>query len=87
MGRPIVFQISEVECYCGGKGDQTPKLFLYENGQVKISEILDRWYEGGINPNKPVYNYFKIKSNSGDLYLLRFNTNRQVWSVKKLNDV
>lgn len=85
MIKPVVFEITQTECYCGAKGDEYPRSFKYSDQQVVISEILDRWYESGVNRVQPVYNYFKIKSDKGDLYLLRYNIFRKIWSVKKLD--
>jgi hypothetical protein len=47
-----------------------------------VSEILDRWYEGGIKPNDPMIDYFKVRTNEGRVFLLRYLRLFDLWTVK-----
>ena len=82
MTRPVVFEITPVKCYSGSKGDEIPKSFKYIDKTIDVYDIFDRWYEGGQTPTQSIYNYFKIKTIDGQIFLLRHNVNRGSWSVK-----
>ena len=43
----MIFKLIEVESYCGYRPDERPISFSYNNKRVEVSEIVDRWFEGG----------------------------------------
>lgn len=76
----MVFEIVEVQTYCGGRADERPVSFLYREEKIVVDEIIDRWYESGQKAGGPVYNYFKV--HTGDrFYILRHNLKHGAWSV------
>jgi hypothetical protein len=52
----------QVEAYSGYKANERPVAFIFQGRRWEISEILDRWYEGGMNPEQPIVDYFKVKT-------------------------
>ena len=50
-------------------------------GGLKILEVLDRWYEGGMDPSGVAHNYFKVKTPDGEIFLLRYTPRFQSWTV------
>jgi hypothetical protein len=68
-----------VECHSGYRADEYPKSFYREDKKYEIKEILDRWYQGDLNPEYPVANYFKILTTSGEQYLLKHEVDRDKW--------
>jgi hypothetical protein len=42
----------QVEAYSGYKANERPVAFIFHGRRWEISEILDRWYEGGVNPEQ-----------------------------------
>ena len=46
----------------------------------KILEILDRWYEDGIEPGKPAADYFKVNAEGG-IYILPYTAETDTWFV------
>jgi hypothetical protein len=77
----VNYEKSQVECHSGYKANEYPVAFIALGRRWEISEIVDRWYEGGIKPDSPVVNYFKVKTNEGSLFILRYDTHADVWSV------
>jgi hypothetical protein len=69
----------EVECHSGYKADEYPKCFCWDNKRCKIQEIIDRWYQGESNPKFPVSNYFKVKTDSGESYIIKHDIERDKW--------
>ncbi len=70
----------KVECYSGYKTNEKPVAFLFQGDRWEISEILDRWYEGGIEPDSPIVDYFKVKAD-GNVFILRYALETDTWSV------
>lgn len=69
-----------MDCYAGYRGEETPRAFSYGKGRVEILEVLDRWYEGGVDPQRVAHNYFKVKTAEG-IFLLRHTPRHQSWTV------
>ena len=43
----------KVECRSGYKANEYPIAFTFQERRWKVLEILDRWYEGGLEANRP----------------------------------
>lgn len=74
----------QVECYSGHKINERPISFIYRGNRWEIKEIIDRWYEGGIDPTRPEVNYFKVKTTTGKIFVLRYLSLFDSWSIKPL---
>lgn len=72
----------QVECYSGYKANERPIAFTYQGRRLEISEIIDRWYEGGVKPDQPVIDYFKVRTSEGQVFLLRYLSLFDAWSVR-----
>ncbi len=69
----------KVECHSGYKADEYPKCFIWNNARFEISQIIDRWYQGDINPAYPVSNYFKVDTISGEQYIIKHDLEYERW--------
>ena len=76
------YKTIQVECYSGYKADERPIAFTYQGERWEIQEIVDRWYEGGLDSSKPIIDFFKIKASDGNIYLLRYQRDLDVWSLR-----
>jgi hypothetical protein len=81
-GKNADYEQIQVECYSGYKSNERPIAFTFQNRRREISEIVDRWYEGGVKPDDPVINYFKIKTNDGTIFILRYLANSDNWLIR-----
>jgi len=70
-----------VECYAGYKGEESPRAFLYLGQRYEVVEVLDRWYEGGMDPVALRHDYFRVKTREGGTHLLRFTHRFQSWTL------
>jgi len=71
-----------VECYAGQKADERPVRFQLDDRDYLVEEVLDQWYG-------PDDNFFKVRADDRNLYILRRNTSRDEWtleSFRQLND-
>jgi hypothetical protein len=76
-----VFEEIEVECYAGYKGEETPRAFVYQEKRYAIVEVLDRWYEGGLDPKDLRHDYFRVKTEDGEIFLIRYTPRFQAWTL------
>jgi hypothetical protein len=78
----VNYEQIQVECYSGYKANERPIAFTYHGRRLEISEIIDRWYEGGVKPDQPVIDYFKVRTSEGQVFLLRYLSLFDAWSVR-----
>jgi hypothetical protein len=71
----------EVGSYSGYKLNESPRAFIHKERQYIIQEILDRWYEGGIKQDAPIINYFRVKADDGNQYLIRYDSFHDEWTM------
>jgi len=64
----------KVECYAGYKGDQYPLRFTLRDRALKVEEVEDQWYS-------PSEQYFKVRADDGNLYILCHNEGNDVWTL------
>jgi len=79
MEKEWVFEDIQVESYAGYKGEESPRAFVHLGQRFEVLEILDRWYEGGTDPQALRHNYFRVKTKEGEIFLLRYTPRFQSW--------
>ena len=47
----------------------------------EIEAIVDHWYEGGLDTSRPVIDYFKVRTTDGRVYLLRYLSAFDTWTI------
>jgi hypothetical protein len=55
--------------------------FTYQGYHWEIQEIVDRWYEGAIDSTRPEVSYFKVKTTEGRIFILRYLSLFDSWSI------
>ncbi|MFC1610339.1 hypothetical protein ACFL6C_05225 [Myxococcota bacterium] len=75
------FERVEVECYSGYKVNERPVALTFRGKRHRVSKILDRWYEGGKTSEDPTLDYFEIRTDTGEVLLLRYNSLFDAWCV------
>ena len=68
-----------VECHAGFKADEIPRRFLLEEQWVEVEEVIDRWYQVESLPEWPRANYFKVRDNHHQTYLLKHDLEADEW--------
>jgi len=81
-GDYMEFKEVQVECHSGYQANEYPVSFMFQGRRREIEEILDRWYEGGIDARKQVMRYFKVRTSGGEVFLLRYLCLFDTWSVR-----
>ena len=71
-----------VECLSGYKANERPVAFTYRNERLEIRDIIDRWYEGGLDARWPEIDYFKVRTTGGKIHLLRYLSVLDIWTIR-----
>ena len=78
------YERTQVECYSGYMANERPTAFSYQGHHREITEIVDRWHEGGSDPARSEISYFKVKTAQGGIFSLRYLSLFDTWSIKPL---
>ncbi len=71
----------DVVCYSGFRGAETPRVVIIADERVTVREVLDRWYNGGIDPTAPVRDYFRVRTENNAEFLLRYEKDVDEWTL------
>jgi hypothetical protein len=82
-----IYQPAAVECYSGYKANERPVAFSCQDRRWEIADIIDRWYEGGVSADRPVVNYFKVRTGEGLIFILRYAGQSDSWSVRGMDSL
>ena len=77
MGYEKIF----VECRSGYKVNEYPVAFDFKGGRKEVTEILDRWYQGGLDPETQTIDYFKVKTDDGSTFILMYAGHLDQWFI------
>lgn len=64
----------KVKCHAGYRGEESPIRFYLGKRLIEVEEVLDRWLD-------PCHRYFKVKGNDGGVYILRHDTETELWEM------
>ena len=67
----------QVECYAGYRDAEEPRSFTLGERRFAVVEIIDRWFA-------PDHRYFKVKSDDGRMFVLRYDANSGDWELAAL---
>jgi len=73
-GAAWIMEDLHVECYCGYRGEETPRRFWLGQRCVEVCQVLDRWLA-------PDHRYFKLTGDDNGLYILRHDPYGNKWEL------
>jgi hypothetical protein len=80
------WDLTSVECYGGYKVNERPVAFSFQERRREVAEIIDRWYEGGVEAGQPEVDYFKVRTTESTIFLLRYFSLHDSWSIQVYKD-
>jgi protein-tyrosine phosphatase len=80
-GGTTAFEPIRVTCYAGYKANESPRSFEWAGRSYKITKILDRWYNGSRDEKSEVTDYFKVRTDDGSTFIIRYNRLFDSWAV------
>ncbi|MCX5895005.1 MAG: cytoplasmic protein [Proteobacteria bacterium] len=75
------FEIIDVSCYSGYKLNEKPLSFRLRGTEYRIIEVIDRWYEGNASSAMQCINYFRVRTEDGMEYIIRYNELFDKWTL------
>lgn len=63
------------------RGSQEPQAFWWRERHYPLIEIMDRWYEGRLDAQRVPMRYFRVKTASGEVFILRYHELFCAWSL------
>ena len=82
MDTNMRYEEIHVECYSGHRVNERPIAFTFQGRRHEIEDILDRWYEGGLNPDRPIVDYFMVQTRDSRVFILRYEGEVDRWSIR-----
>ena len=73
-----------VESHAGYKADEYPKFFYWHDIKFEIKEISDRWYQSDLNAERPVVDYFKVRTTTDMQCILKHDIENDEWYLVKI---
>ena len=77
----MLYERIKVECHSGYKLNEYPVAFEFKDHRWEIVEIIDRWYEGGLDPGRPALYYYKVQTVNGNRFMLRHDPLFNTWHM------
>lgn len=68
-----------VECHSGYKADEYPVTFFLDEIKYEIKEIADRWYQAKATTDWPVADYFKVRTASKSIFIIKHELKSDQW--------
>ncbi len=79
--RIMDYEKIDVVCHSGYRANERPVAFVHQGRGWEVREIIDRWCEGSLDSTRPGINYFKVRTQEGRVFLLRYLSLFDAWSV------
>ncbi len=76
------FEIVEVKTRDEYRGAQEPVSFVMGDREYRVEQVLDRWYEGRVDSTRMPMIYFRVKTESGETFILRYHEFFRAWSIR-----
>ncbi len=73
----------KVECYSGYVADEYPGCFYLDENKYEIQEVVDRWYQGEVDPEFPISDYFKVIVTDQKQFILKHEIRDDKWYLYK----
>ena len=70
----------KVDCYCGYRGEETPKNISMGTRKIEVRKILDRWLA-------PDHRYFKVLGDDNAIYIIRHDQEKWQWELTFFSEI
>jgi hypothetical protein len=72
----------EVVAYSGYQGEETPRSFIFQGKETKISEILSMWIEEHFE-DKTRKRFFQVRGSDGYKHKIYYDEEMKQWFLTK----
>ncbi len=67
-----------VECYSGYRAEELPRVLCLGDERLEVEEVVDRWYQSGLDPAAGRAEYFKLRAGA-QLYVVKRDSATHAW--------
>jgi hypothetical protein len=78
------FERIEVSTRDEYKVAQEPVSFSWRGTRYDVEQIIDRWYEGHMDSTRMPMLYYRVRTRSGEIFMLRYHEFFRSWSIVAL---
>jgi hypothetical protein len=75
------FERITVSCREEYRSQQEPRSFRWRGEEYHIRTIVDRWYEGQISRQRVPQRYYRVETDQGRRFILRYNELFDAWGL------
>jgi len=75
------FERITVSCREEYRAQQEPRAFRWRGEEYVIRSIVDRWYEGQVSRQRVPQRYYRVETDQGRRFILRYNELFDAWGV------
>ncbi len=61
---------------------QEPTAFEWRGRRFEVVQIVDRWYEGRLDSTRLPLSYFRVRTDGGEEFVLRYHEFFRVWAIR-----
>ncbi len=81
--KDLVMELERIEVLTRDeyKGAQEPVSFVWRGKRHDVDQIVDRWYEGHMDSTRMPMLYFRVRTRSGEIFILRYHEFFRSWSI------
>lgn len=79
--KDMLFERIEAQTRDHYRGCQDICAFDWRDTHYQVSAILDRWHEGYIDPTRLPLRYFRVKTEDGQVFIIRYHAFFDAWSI------
>jgi len=72
----------KVIAHSGYKSEESPRVVIFQNNEIKVLEILSMWTEEGLL-DRTRRRFFKIKGSDGHRYKIYYDEKAKEWYLSK----
>jgi hypothetical protein len=79
--RTMRFERITVSCREEYQAQQEPRAFRRRGVEYRIRTIVDRWYEGHLSRQRVAQRYYRVETEDGRRFILRYNELFDAWGL------
>ncbi len=75
------FERITVSCREEYRAQQEPRTFHWRGAEYRVRTIVDRWYEGHVSRQRVPQRYYRVETDDGQRFILRYNELFDAWGL------
>lgn len=79
----MAWELIRVEAYAGSRGGEEPRTILDGGERKRVVEVLDRWLGSSAHPTDSPQDYFRVRTDDGQVALIRYNRLFGAWAIQR----